>query len=135
MLKQNRENDRSTVGRTYTSADVLGQAFYPLTLPLTVGLGEISIAITLGANEPRHLGPNLLMILAASIGCAFLAIATYLCYGFADRLALVIGATGMNVILKLSSFLLVCIGMQILWNGFSKLLISLPHLVALVVPR
>ena len=41
--------------------------------------------------------------------------------------------TGMNVILKLSSFLLVCIGMQILGNGFSKLLSSLPHLVALVV--
>jgi hypothetical protein len=54
---------------TYTSADVLGQAFYPLT----VGPGSISIAITLGANEPRHLGANLLMILAAAIGCALRA--------------------------------------------------------------
>jgi multiple antibiotic resistance protein len=31
----------------------------------------------------------------------------------------------MNVILKLSSFLLVCIGVQILWNGASQLLRSL----------
>ena len=53
------------------------------------------------------------MILAAAIGCAFLAISIYLCYGFADRLAFFIGPTGMNVILKLSSFLLVCFGVQI----------------------
>ena len=41
--------------------------------------------------------------------------------------------TGMNVVLKLSSFLLVCIGVQIFWNGLSNLLSSLPHVVALVV--
>ena len=43
----------------------------------------------------------------------------------ADRLAVVIGQTGMNVVLKLSSFLLVCIGVQIFWNGASQLLGSL----------
>lgn len=74
MLKQKEENGRDTVGRKYPSADVLGQAFYPLTLPLTVGPRSISIAIILGANEPRHLGAILLMIFAATIGCAFLAI-------------------------------------------------------------
>jgi len=36
----------------------------------------------------------------------------------------------MNVILKLSAFLLVCIGVQILWNGASQLLSSLPLLRA-----
>ena len=52
----------------------------------------------------------------------------------ADRLAVVIGPTGMNVILKLSSFLLVCIGVQIFWNGLSKLLASLLHPACFVVP-
>ena len=74
------------------------------------------------------------MILAAAIGCGFVAITIYLCYGFADRLAFVIGPTGMNVILKLSSFLLVCIGVQIVWNGLSKLLSFLLHLAGLMVP-
>lgn len=41
---------------------------------------------------------------------------------FADRLAAVMSPTGMNVIVKLSSFLLVCIGLQIVWNGVSQLL-------------
>jgi multiple antibiotic resistance protein len=127
MLKQKDENDRGAVQRTVSSADILREAFYPLTLPLTVGPGSISVAITLGANEPRQLGASLLAILAAAIGCAFVAATIYLCYGFADRLAVVIGPTGMNVVLKLSSFLLVCIGVQILWNGLSQLLSSLPR--------
>lgn len=43
---------------------------------------------------------------------------------FADRSAVVMGPTGMNVIVELSSFLLVCIGVQIAWNGVSQLLAS-----------
>jgi multiple antibiotic resistance protein len=131
MLNQKDGGDRATTGKTVHCTDALRDAFYPLTLPLTVGPGSISIAITLGANEPRHLGANLLALLAAAIGSAFVAATIYLCYAFADRLAGVMGPTGMNVILRLSSFLLVCIGVQILWNGVSKLLISLPQLTGI----
>jgi multiple antibiotic resistance protein len=92
---------------------------------LTVGPGSISVAITLGANEPHSLGGSLLSILAAAIGSAFVAATIYLCYAFADRLTLVLGPTGTNVIVKLTSFLLVCIGVQIVWNGVSQLLRSL----------
>jgi len=125
MLTQKDENDRNMVRRSVSCTDALRDAFYPLTLPLTVGPGSISIAITLGANEPHQLRANLLAILAAAIGSAVLAVTIYLCYGFADRLGAVIGPAGMNVILKLSAFLLVCIGVQILWNGASELLKSL----------
>ena len=84
------------------------------------------MAITLGANEPRHLGPNLIAVLAALIASALLAVSIYLCYGFAHRLAAIVGENGMSIILRLSSFLLVCIGVQILWNGVKALLHSLP---------
>ncbi len=127
MLNQKDSNDRATAGKTVHCTDALRDAFYPLTLPLTVGPGSISVAITLGANEPRRLGANLLALLAAAIGSAFVAATIYLCYAFADRLAGFMGPTGMNVILRLSSFLLVCIGVQILWNGVSQLLSSLPR--------
>jgi multiple antibiotic resistance protein len=126
MLNQKEENDRDEMGRTVNCTDALRDAFYPLTLPLTVGPGSISIAITLGANEPHHLRANLVAILVAVIGCAFVAATIYLCYAFADRLGAAVGPTGMNVMIKLSAFLLVCIGVQILWNGASQLLSSLP---------
>jgi len=125
MLKQKVENDRTTVERAVSGTDVLRDAFYPLTLPLTVGPGSISVAITLGANGPHNLSANLLSVLAAMVGSLIIAISIYLCYAFADRLAGALGPTGTIVILKLSSFLLLCIGVQIVWNGLSQLLRSL----------
>jgi len=125
MLTRSDQVDRGQVHQTVTTQDVLKNAFYPLTLPLTVGPGSISIAITLGANEPRHLGANVLALISAAIGAALIALTIYLCYGYADRLAAAIGKSGMNVILRLSSFLLVCIGVQIFWNGLSALLKTL----------
>lgn len=127
LLKQKDQNDRDAMGKTVNCHDALHEAFYPLTLPLTVGPGSISVAITLGANEPRALGASVLSILAAVIGSVIVSATIYFCYGFSDRLTSVIGPTGINVIVKLTSFLLVCIGVQIMWNGFSQLIQTLPH--------
>jgi len=63
-----------------------------------------------------------LTTLTAFVGFALIALCIFLCYGFADRLARTLGRTAMTVITKLSSFLLVCIGVQIGWNGIKALL-------------
>jgi multiple antibiotic resistance protein len=126
LLKQGNPNSQKKVKESIEPEDPFHNAFYPLTLPLTVGPGSISVAITLGANTPHHHGLNLLSILAAIVGCVLLAFSIFLCYGFADRLGRILGETGMTVIMQLTSFLLVCIGVQILWNGASALLTSLP---------
>jgi multiple antibiotic resistance protein len=126
LLKQKEEeDDRGTAQKEIDPQAIFEHAFYPMTMPLTVGPGSISVAITLGANASRHLGQNLLAIVGAVIGAALIAVSVFLCYGFADRLAKLLGATGMSVIMRLSSFLLVCIGVQIVWNGASVLLGSL----------
>jgi multiple antibiotic resistance protein len=125
MLTRSDQVDRGQSHQAVTQEDILRNAFYPLTLPLTVGPGSISIAITLGANEPRHLGANVVPLISAAIGAALIAVTIYLCYGYSARLAAAVGPSGMNVILRLSSFLLVCIGVQILWNGVSALVKTL----------
>lgn len=104
--------------------DIFQRAFYPLTLPLTVGPGGISVAITLGANSTHRYGVHVALILAALIATALLALSIFLCYAFSDRIARALGETGTAVIIRLSSFLLVCIGVQIMWNGVSALLSS-----------
>lgn len=124
LLKQ-RDDEKHDVQRTVQPQDTFHQAFYPLTLPLTVGPGSISVAITLGANAAHRHPFHLLTIFAALLGLVLIAISIFLCYGFADRLARILGATGMTVITQLSSFLLVCIGVQIAWNGLKALLESL----------
>jgi multiple antibiotic resistance protein len=131
LLKQKDEDStKADVHRSVSAENLSTKAFYPLTLPLTVGPGSISVAITLGANEPHGGHQIIYSILGAVIGALLIAASVYICYAFAGRLARALGETGMNVIMRLSSFLLVCIGVQILWNGVSALLKSvavIPH--------
>jgi multiple antibiotic resistance protein len=102
-------------------------AFYPLTLPLTVGPGSITVAITLGSQRPQARGIADLAFVASGAVAGILAIALtiYVCYRFADRLEDVLGRTGTNVMMRLSAFILVCIGIQICWAGVSALIASL----------
>ena len=123
MLKQGGD-ERRELHQGMQPQDLYGQAFYPLTLPLTVGPGSISVAITLGANAARQHPLHVLSMAAALVASALIAVSVYLCYAFAGRMAQALGATGMSVLLRLSSFLLVCIGVQIVWNGASALLAS-----------
>ena len=117
-VKQRKENPPDPV-------DVSSRAFYPLTLPLTVGPGSISVAITVGANRPHGAEFAWTTWAAELLGPAIIALTIYLSYRFAERLSRALGDAGMNVVLRLSSFILVCIGVQIVWNGASALLHSL----------
>ena len=126
MLKQKDEDTkRSEVHQAFNHEDLAREAFYPLTLPLTVGPGSIAVAITLGANSPHHAGGNYHALISAVTGSVLIAASVWLCYGFAERLARLLGEAAMGVVMRLSSFLLVCIGVQILWNGASALLKTL----------
>ena len=128
MLQRGADAEHKDVHRSLRPQDLSGEAFYPLTLPLTVGPGSLSVAITLGANAPHGYSANLAALSGALLGSAIIGLTVYLCYGFADRLARILGPTGMTVIVRLSSFLLVCIGVQILWNGVRALILTLPFL-------
>jgi multiple antibiotic resistance protein len=98
------------------------QAFYPLTLPLTVGPGSISVAITVGANRAEGAEWRWPLIAGTVLGSVLISASIYLSYRFAERIGRTLGDSAMNVIIRLSSFILVCIGVQILWNGLSALL-------------
>ncbi len=124
MLLQ-KDEERNTGKGAVEPQKVFRQAFYPLTLPLTVGPGSISVAITLGAHMSRHYGLHIAVIAAALIGTGLVAASVYVCYGFADRLTKILGETATTVIIRLASFLLLCIGVQIVWNGIKALLMSL----------
>ena len=112
--------DRAKVGDTGPAID----AFYPLTMPLTVGPGSISVAVTLGSQRPTPTADlTQLAILggAAVAGLAAIAITIFVSYRFADRIILFLGARGTDVLMRLSAFILFCIGIQIIWNGLSVL--------------
>jgi multiple antibiotic resistance protein len=114
--------------RALTQADPGTRAFYPLTMPLTVGPGSISVAITLGANHSRGMRSLVIESLAHTAGIVVVTVSIFLTYRYADRVLKRLGPTGTVVLVRLSAFILLCIGVQIGWNGVSALLRSLgPH--------
>jgi multiple antibiotic resistance protein len=99
---------------------ILSQAFYPLTLPLTVGPGSIAVAITLGSNLHNETHLQLIIsALAAVIGILAIGVTIFLCYWFSERLQKFLGPTGTSIVIRLSAFIVVCIGIQIMFNGLS----------------
>ncbi len=100
------------------------RAFYPLTFPLTVGPGSISVAIALSAREAR---PFAVVPLAIDLaGMAIIAVIVWLSYRSASRLISALGETGTNVFLRLSAFILLCLAISILWSGLVGLIATLP---------
>src|SRR6204780_3881626 len=106
-------------------------AFYPLTMPLTTGPGTISVAISLGAGRPSGFHASSLEFFVETLAAtALLSLLIYVFYRSPARLAGLMGATGTTIVVRLSAFLLFCIGIQVMWNGVKELLGSLPLLNA-----
>ena len=99
---------------------MLRHAFFPLTMPLTVGPGTISVAITLGnkAAATHELRPLGIGALAATLS---VSAAIYVSYRFAERVLRMLGESGTDIFLRLSAFILLCLGVQILTNGLGAL--------------
>jgi multiple antibiotic resistance protein len=98
-------------------------AFYPLTMPITVGPGSMAVAMTLGSQRPRGADLTALALLAGGAVAGLIAMAAtiYLCYRFAEGTVGLLGEHGTNVVVRLSAFILLCIGFEIIWNGYCTL--------------
>ena len=105
-----------------TRESLTQRAFYPLTMPLTVGPGAVSVAVTLGADPPPGLSAWLVTTLAHVIGVLITAAAIFLCYRYADRLVARLGSTGTHILMRLTAFIMLAIGTQIIWNGVRAML-------------
>jgi multiple antibiotic resistance protein len=105
--------------------DASGIAFFPLTMPITTGPGTISVAVALGSSRPRDASEFFLFFVAATLVTVLISLLIYLLYRHSPRVSHAVGPTGTSIIVRLSAFLLFCIGIQVLWNGAAELLGSL----------
>lgn len=113
---------------TLRPKEIMRQAFYPLTMPLTTGPGTIATAIALGTSNPE-VGHSLIWnALGGVAAAASLALLVFVCYRWSDRIAKLLGEGGTDALVRLTAFILLCIGLQILWIGLSDLLSSLPKI-------
>lgn len=128
LLRSPDAGAQETPLRHATPAELAARAFYPMTLPLTVGPGTISVAITLGAQVPRGVSQWAVRIVASAVGTILLAVSIYVLFRYAERLTRAVGPTGTQVLLRLSAFILLCIGVEIVWSGVLALISTVPAL-------
>src|SRR5271165_2125294 len=102
--------------------DPLQLAFFPLTLPFTTGPGTIAVAITIGAERPSSGAGLVAFFVGTSLAAVANAGIIWIAYRFSDRLTRFMGATARQVIVRLTAFLLMCIGVQILVGALGDLI-------------
>jgi multiple antibiotic resistance protein len=105
-------------------ASLRAKAFYPLTLPITVGPGSIAVAIALGTGSPRE-GLSPVHLTGVGVALVILCASIYVCVRFAGHMERLLGAVGTQVAMRLFAFVIFCIGVQILWLGLSELVQSI----------
>ncbi len=108
----------SQSGRTAV-ADVSSTAFFPLTMPFTVGPGSISVAIAIGAErpEPGGLLGRAEFTAGACTAAAAVCLIVWIAYAGAPRLVRMLGRSGSRIVTRLVALILLCIGVQIIVSG------------------
>jgi multiple antibiotic resistance protein len=120
---------------SFTAEMAKARAFYPLTFPITCGPGSIAAAITVGASlrDQNHL--ESLVRLAGSLpGVVIVSLTLYGCLRFAAQFMYRLGENGTTVFMRLSAFIMLCLGVQIVWDGVHELLLGLFAEAALHIP-
>ncbi len=102
------------------------QAFYPFTFPFTVGPGAIAVTLTISAETIQNSpGNDLLNYTGAMLSIILVAITIYACYSSADYLLSKMNEQVRMVLMKILSFILLCIGGQIIFNGLTAFIKNL----------
>jgi len=126
MLDRSDDDEvRAAVARGHAAVlsptEIARRSFFPLTFPLTTGPGTIAAAIALGATLPRAPSRYVVAAVVAAAGATLTVVTIYLIYRNAPRLLARLGEVGTLVMVRLMAFVLLCIGIEILWTGWSEL--------------
>ena len=97
-------------------------AFFPFTMPLTTGPGTIAASIALAANRHDGLHGTISSSAIWILVAAAVSLTIFHAYGRANMMARLFGADGTRIVSRLSAFLLLCVGVQIVTTGVSDIL-------------
>lgn len=101
--------------------EIMRRSFFPITFPLTTGPGTIAASIALGSQIPSS--PVMFVAGAgiAALGAAATALVLYLVFANSARVLAKLGEIGTLVMMRLLAFMLLCIGIQFIWDGWAQL--------------
>ena len=121
LMEPQRHEDRKVADAAPTHGDPEDVAFFPLTMPLTTGPGTIAIAIALSSQQPTDDIGRLSYSAGASVAALVIAAMVWVSYGWSDQVVAMLGARGARIVSRLTAFILLCVGIQIISTGVTSL--------------
>ncbi len=98
-------------------------AFFPITMPLVIGPGAISVAITIGATRPDG-AFDVAYLLGVSVAAGAVAGIVCLLFTYAEGIGRMVGEKGSRAIKRVVALLVLTIGVQIVALGVQDMLIA-----------
>jgi multiple antibiotic resistance protein len=116
--------DAQAGAKEMTRENFESKAFYPLTFPVTAGPGCLVVMLTLSAHtmESLNLTETVLARVGLLLAVVLLSALVYACYAYAPQITRAISPSTVHGILRVIAFILLCIGVQIAWNGLEALI-------------
>jgi len=98
------------------------RAFFPMTMPVTAGPGSIAVTLTLVPAGSLLTAGTWVNFAGVACGIALAALSVFFFYRYSENLLRRLGRAGAQTISKISAFILLAIGVQIIWEGVRGLL-------------
>jgi multiple antibiotic resistance protein len=116
-------------GHSSSLEELDAKAFYPFTFPLTAGPGSVVVTLTLAAHAEQATSiDSIVSQLGLFLAMVVLCVMIYFAYGYAPAVARKISPQTIHGILRIISFILLAIGVQIFWRGAEVLLREALHI-------
>jgi len=123
LLNQQEPESKTAAPISNSSDSLQDKLFYPLTFPITAGPGTIVVALTLSAHASSpSMIDSALAHLGLLIATFLVGLVIYFSYAYADKMTSKLSPSVTQGILRVVSFILLCIGSEIMWNGIQNLL-------------
>lgn len=121
LMEPQKHEDRKVEDAAPKHGDPEDVAFFPLTMPLTTGPGTIAIAIALSSQQPADGIGKIAYSAGASAAALAIAALVWVSYAWSDQVVALLGHRGARIVSRLTAFILLCVGVQIISTGVTSL--------------
>jgi multiple antibiotic resistance protein len=125
LMDAQTHEDRKVADAAPRHDDPENVAFFPLTMPLTAGSGTIAIAIALASQQPADAVGKYSYLGGATVAVLAIAALVWISYAWSDRVIALLGSRGARIVSRLTAFILLCVGIQIITTGAASLVTTI----------
>jgi len=114
--------DRVTHTERKEIQDLTSKEFFPLTMPMTAGPGAIAVTLSMVPKHNIFTIDSVLEMAGICMGIAASAFTVWLFYRFSGDFISRLGENGKATIGQISAFVLLAIGVQLVWTSLKALI-------------